>query len=319
MKPGLYPDIPEAVYHADPCETPSLSSSVACVIIDQSLLHAYRAHPRLGDNHEVVPPTRPIEIGSAAHALILGVGRQRIEVVAGDAYRTDAAKAQRSASYEAGRQPILQPDYDTALELTGCCVDQLMQIEGCKGFFDGQPELTGIVQDATGAWLRARFDMLEERNGRAIIWDIKTGQNSAHPAGLGKRIANMSYEIQAAFYERVLVQLRPDLAGRITFRWVFVENDVPHLIQVSEVDATGLEIGRRKVAAAIGLWHRAMQTGEWPGYPQQIIMADYPPFAESAWLNREEQDEAVLSLPPDPILCVPVDRPITPIFTDTLA
>lgn len=166
------------------------------------------------------------------------------------------------------------------------------------------------MQDATGGMLRARLDKFEDHGTHAIIWDVKTGKQPANPFGLGKRIANMGYEIQSAFYERVIIQLRPELSGRLTFRWAFIENAPPHFIQVSELDNTGLEIGRRKVAAAIGLWNRALQTGEWPAYPAKIVTAEYPVYAERQWMEREEFDASLHSLPPDPILCRPV--PHTP-------
>ncbi|WP_242401117.1 hypothetical protein [Acetobacter okinawensis] len=44
--PGIY-DLPEAQYHADPCPTPSLSNSVARILLDESPMHAHFSHPRL--------------------------------------------------------------------------------------------------------------------------------------------------------------------------------------------------------------------------------------------------------------------------------
>ena len=39
-------ELSDEVYHADPCPSPSLSSSIANLVIDKSLMHAWRAHPR---------------------------------------------------------------------------------------------------------------------------------------------------------------------------------------------------------------------------------------------------------------------------------
>lgn len=41
--PGLYLEVPERIYHADPCPSPSLSASVANVLIDQSPSMFWRA------------------------------------------------------------------------------------------------------------------------------------------------------------------------------------------------------------------------------------------------------------------------------------
>jgi hypothetical protein len=146
------------------------------------------------------------------------------------------------------------------------------------------------------------MDKFEDRGSSAIIWDLKSGDQSAEPSTLGRRIANMSYEVSSALYERVILTLRPELAGRLTFRWVFVENDHPHLISVGELDNAGLEIGRKKAAASIALWNRCLRENNWPGYPAQIVIAEYPPFAESAWLARELADETIRDAGMDPFL-----------------
>jgi len=50
-KPGVY-DIPDKEYHADPCPVPSLSSTLARTLLNQSPLHAWTKHPRLNPDHE---------------------------------------------------------------------------------------------------------------------------------------------------------------------------------------------------------------------------------------------------------------------------
>ena len=69
-EPGIY-DIPAADYHADPCPTASLSSSIGKIMDDKSPLHAWAAHPRLNPDCEENTATA-FDLGAAAHALILG-------------------------------------------------------------------------------------------------------------------------------------------------------------------------------------------------------------------------------------------------------
>lgn len=111
MKPGFYPDMSEAQYHSDPCAVPSLSSSIAKTIIDDSLKHAWLAHPQLNPNIEQTEPTREMEIGTVTHKLILGSGRDAL-VIDTDAYTTNAAKEQRAQAYAQGSSPILRPDLE---------------------------------------------------------------------------------------------------------------------------------------------------------------------------------------------------------------
>ena len=108
--PGLY-RMPAEVYHADPAPEPSLSSSIAKLLIDRSPEHAFHAHPRLSGPKEESDPTRPKEIGTAAHKLLLDQGRDLV-VVEAEAWTTKDAKVARAAAYAAGDCPILRPDLD---------------------------------------------------------------------------------------------------------------------------------------------------------------------------------------------------------------
>jgi len=78
-EPGIY-DIPETDYHADPIAEPSLSSSIAKILLARSPRHAWANHPRLNPNQE--PETRrEFDFGSAAHAMLLEGSMSNFSVV----------------------------------------------------------------------------------------------------------------------------------------------------------------------------------------------------------------------------------------------
>ena len=287
MDVGLHFNIPASAYHADPCPEPSLSSSVAKLLIERSPLHAKLAHPRLSLVAPESDPTRPKEIGTAAHKLILGRGGDLVTIDEAD-YRKDVAKKGRAEAYAAGKTPILMCDADVALALAETVWRRLGDSGDLASFNLARPEVVVIARDPNGAWLRIMIDKLEDHGSHAVIWDVKTGDQSAEPSGLGRRISNMGMEIQAEFYRHVLALARPELAGKITFKWLFVENEPPHESTIAELDATGREIGRRKAMHAIELWQRCLTSGEWPGYPRSHVVVEYPAFAERNWLEREE-------------------------------
>ena len=289
--PGLY-HMPAKVYHADPAPEPSLSSSIAKGLITHSQEPAYVAHPRLGQAPDAGrDPTRPMEIGTAAHKLILGHGADLVIIDAAD-YKGGAAKAARAAAYAAGDAPILRPDCEKAETLAEQVALRLARIEGCEGFQSAPAEVVAIARDRSGAWLRIMMDRVEIHDTHAIIWDVKTGDQSAAPQTLGRRVENMGMEVQAAFYIYVLGLLLPHLQGRIVFRWIFIENDAPHGTCVAEADAAGLHIGAHKVSLALARWSKAMKSGTWAGYPNQIVRVEYPEWAQKRWLEREESELA---------------------------
>ncbi|GEP09872.1 PD-(D/E)XK nuclease-like domain-containing protein [Methylobacterium gnaphalii] len=295
--PGLY-RMPAKVYHADPSPEPSLSSSIAKLIIEQSPEHAACAHPRIAKPKDADErdPTRPKEIGTAAHKLILGAGEQLV-IIEADDYKTGFAKSERARAYMDGASPILRPDAQKAETLADRVLSGLAGMDGCDAFAAAESEVVAICRDQSGAWLRIMMDRVEIYPTHAIIWDVKTGEQSAAPQTLGRRIDNMNMEIQAALYVHVLGLLFPKLQGRIRFRWIFVENEFPHGLSVAEVDNVGMGIGSRKVAAAIHRWNQCLKTGNWPGYPTDIVRAEFPEWASKRWAEREELDPQLRGVP----------------------
>jgi len=291
--PGLY-QMPAAVYHADPSPEPSLSSSLAKVLLDYSPEHARAAHPRLAaprpaDEEVEDKPTRPKEIGTAAHRLILGAGCDLTVIDAAD-YKGKDAQAARKAAYAAAGAPILAPDLAKAERAATRVLSHVAAISGCEGFATAPAEVVAVVRDVSGAWLRIMMDRVEIHPTHAIIWDVKSSSQSSAPQGLGRRVEQMAMEVQAALYTRVLATLLPRLSGRIVFRWIFVEADEPNGVCVAQADGAGTEIGARKVAAAIHLWNRCRAADHWPGYPAEIVRVDYPEWAERRWSERESLD-----------------------------
>ncbi|MCC7183582.1 MAG: hypothetical protein IT509_08435 [Rhodocyclaceae bacterium] len=72
-QPGIY-SAPAADYHGDHlAPEPSLSASMIRLLLEASPLHAWRAHPRLGN---CADDTRTAEsdCGTAAHAALLAAG-----------------------------------------------------------------------------------------------------------------------------------------------------------------------------------------------------------------------------------------------------
>ncbi|WP_342106341.1 PD-(D/E)XK nuclease family protein [Methylobacterium sp. SI9] len=288
--PGLY-RMSADVYHADCAPEPSLSSSIAKVLLEQSPEHAALAHPRLrAEKPEDRDATRPQEIGTVAHKLILGQGAEVVPIDFDD-YKKADAKTARADAYKAGRCPILMPDLVVAERIADRVLGRLPLIPGCEGFATAPAEVVAVVQDRSGAWLRIMMDRVEIHATHAIIWDVKSGDRSAAPHMLGRRILDMGMDIQAALYVRVLSTLFPHLAGRILFRWIFVENAEPNSVTVAEAPEGMLHNARRKVALAVHRWNHCRRLDTWHGYPAAIIVPELPGWADTQWSAREEAED----------------------------
>jgi len=280
---GLY-RLPEAAYHADPAPEPSLSSSLARVLLDQSPLHAWTAHPRLNFAWEPEAPSARMTLGSACHALLLGHGAA-VRVVDADSWRTKAAQMERDAAIAAGELPLLAAAHEEAQNIVEAARDQMAVcgLEAAAAGF-GDREVSAFARHESGVWLRARFDWIAE--GRGLIVDYKTTENAAAKP-FARRAAQMGYDVQAAFYLHVLGLLDSELAGRVRFVFVAQEIRAPYALAAYELSEADLEVARRKVEAAASLWSRCLSQDSWPAYPPRIERITLPHWSQARWLDRE--------------------------------
>jgi len=284
MKPGFYPDCDAATYHADKLTPqPSLSSSIAKVILSQTPRHAWFEHPRLNPNYEPSDDSK-FDLGSVAHELLLGKGAG-FEIVQANDWRSKAAQERREEARKTGAKAILQKDYDRAAFMAGYATGLLAQM----GIMlrDMDRELPFFWQDG-GTWCRAMADAIHCDNRLCI--DIKTTGVGLTDDALARQIDNLGYDLSAGHYIRGLERLIPESAGRWRWLWVFIEADDPHELRVIQADRATLEIGDRKAATALVKWRRALESGNWHGYPLEIVTGGLTDWAIERWRVREEID-----------------------------
>lgn len=286
--PGLYTGVDAGDYHADPCPTPSLSRSIAWKLINESPWHAWHTHPRLNPS-AVCEDGRRLDQGTIAHLLLIGRGRHFVEILAND-YRTKAAQAQRDLARAEGKTPVLTGDLARAQLMVKAAREQLAGIDGCQELFQpdaGDGEVVVAWQDEQ-VWCRAMFDWLP--HNRRCWADYKTTIGSANPAGLGRRVVDLGYELQAAFYEETICAIEPECAGRITPVFIFQEIDPPYAVSAITLDEEAMTVGRKMVEKALDTWKRCMASETWPSYPQVVTPVLYPHWATAKWLDQEAID-----------------------------
>lgn len=280
MSAELIDALAEADYHADPCATPSLSSSIAKVMIDRSPAHAWQAHPKLGATPRA--PTATMDRGSLIHRLVLGAGASVARIDA-DSYRTKAAQAARDEARAAGRIPVLAHDLEAATDAAVAIRENIAR-QGID--LDGRSEVSCTWQEQAvhgPIWCRSRFDHLVE--SRATILDIKTTR-SAHPNACARQVIDYGYDIQRAAYVRALERARPDLAGRVRFVFIFVETEPPYAAVPAQLDAMLREYGERRWQRAVETWSQCLHTGYWPAYSTEPVRLAAPP-----WLMARIEEE----------------------------
>jgi hypothetical protein len=281
----LHPAVAPADYHADCAIEPSLSSSLAKVLVAQTPKHAWLQHPRLNPKFKPEDDDK-FALGSAVHDYLAG-GAARIKIVTGfKDWKKDAAQEQRAAARAAGLIPLLTHQFEQVIDIAAVAKETAVK----EGISLGMQECVLIAEDK-GAWLRAMMDSF------APPWinDWKISKiNLANDAALARHMVDMGYDMRAAFYIHVAELVFPDLAGRINFRWLFLEEDEPFGLRIIEADATMREMGRRKMQYAIDIWRECLGNGRWPHFENLPRRLAYPDWKEREWLEREVAPTSVM-------------------------
>lgn len=279
--PGIYDGIPESDYHAD-CvgPAPSLSASIAKLLVLKSPRHAWLDHPRLNKAKalEAEKADRKRDVGTATHKLVLGAGKT-IRVLNFTDYKSGAAQKARDAALAEGFVPLLTDDYEKAdgtakairAELAGTQLDGILD--------DGEPEVTLVWRDIGGIWCRSRLDFLPNaarKGGFITVPDIKTN-GGADLEKWNRTAFDIGANIQAAFYERGLRALIPGIRD-VTFLFAVAEQEEPHGVRVFGIGGEALEKARGYVDIAMKAWAACMAAGSWPGYPKATTWLDEPVY-----------------------------------------
>ncbi len=268
MEPGIYPDISDLDYHADP----ALSSTGAKALIECPAIYREQI-----DN----PPIKDaFDFGHVAHRLLLGKGSEVAAypadcLGANGAVSTTAAKDFAKTAREQGKVPIKPDDYSKA-ELMARKVREHPEIGGV--FASGVAEMSAWSTDPeTGVTLRCRPDWLTETtDGRPVIADLKTTAGDTHEWALSKVIHDRGYHQSAAFYLDVLAACGVTDA---TFVLVFVSKEPPHQVRAVTLPPAALDRGRELNRRAIDLFAACTETGDWTCTHPAYAVIDLPRYA----------------------------------------
>ena len=168
-----------AEYIRDPARAPSLSASLAHILLTQSPRHAWLAHPRLNPQWMPDEGTNETDLGTIAHALLLEDDHSRLSVIEAPDWRKKDAQEARDDARSRGKVPILVHKYQTVLVMVKAAKQAIQRApEIRKAFEQGKPEQTLVWQDGD-VYCRARPDWLTDDRRLAI--DYKTVGGSAEP------------------------------------------------------------------------------------------------------------------------------------------
>lgn len=285
MPYGLH-DIPADEYHRDPCAKPSLSSSVAKLILQQSPLHGWTASPRLNPNWEPIEK-KTFDIGRAAHRAVLGKGGDYVAIpddllASNGAASTKAAKQFIEDARAAGMTPLKGDEIDQIEAMAEVARISLAEKE--IRLDPDRSELSALAE-IDGVACRAMVDNAPAES-RMPLMDFKTCED-ASPQACARAVMSYSYDVQAAHYLDVWEAATGE---RRRFRFIFQEKSAPFGVTTVLLSQDDMVIARKKIARARQIWDLCLTNNDWPCYPLADVELSLPAFFQERWLERESME-----------------------------
>ncbi len=288
--PGVHV-MDEATYHGDPAPAPSLSSTLARLILAKSPLHAWTAHPRLNPAWEPAEK-KTFDIGRAAHRAVLGRGADFVayppELLASNgAASTKEAKAWAEEQRAEGRTVLKADEVDQIGDMADAVQRQLAAM-GIK-LDPARSEMVALAE-IEGVWCRAMIDNAPT-DPRLPLYDLKT-TTDASPEALAKTIASYGYDLQAAHY---LAVWKAATGEDRKFRIVFVEKEAPYGVSVAELyrkpgdEADWFDHADALARDARRIWGECLTSGNWPCYPARVAVIGAPGWHLTKMEDRAER------------------------------
>lgn len=227
-----------------------------------------------------------MDMGTLIHRLVLGAGPAIHVVEAGD-YRTKAAREARETARADGKIPVL---IGAVAEANTAALVILDNLRKAGILLNGESEAVILWQEQAAhgpIWCRAMIDHVVQRDGRLVVYDLKTTK-SAHPKACQSTADNFGYDIQQEAYTRAAEALWPEYAGRVDFVFLFAEPAPPYAVTPARLDGIMRERGRRRWAYAVEKWARCLHTDTWPAYTAKPVTLESP-----SWLLQRETEASM--------------------------
>lgn len=270
MKPGLYPDLPAADYHAV-----QAMSAGGLKRMRRSPAHFYGAQldplrPQGGE------PTPAMKAGTLFHTILFEPGTLTSRYVVKPAglnlstKEGKAWKADQPATVE-----IIDAEALAKAQAQARNVRALPEV--AELLADGVPEASAFwVDAATGELCKCRPDWTSPADDGVILIDGKSCPD-ASPDGFARTAWNMSYLHAAAWY----IDGYESATGVEVLGYVFavVEHDWPHVAAPYMVPDDVLDLARAENRRLLDRYAECKRTGIWPGYSAGVSLITLPVWA----------------------------------------
>lgn len=267
-KVGIHRGIADAVYHSwDLCSSSRLRTI-------HNLTEAHLKCEMDAQREE----TEETAVGTAAHTLIFQ-SRQVLDLMfaiggpinekTGKEYGRDT-KAFETWLAEQGKQDVLRVDeLNRALAIAHAVQSDPITgpaIAACK-----DRELSIVAPIGDGVLCKGRIDGI----GAGMLLDLKTTGRGISEEDFQRSLASRGYGIQAALYRQLCDTLGIPV---IDVAYIVAESEPPYCARLFRLKDEVLADYDELLPGLIDRYARCIETGNWPGYPSQVVEVGLPPW-----------------------------------------
>ena len=148
---------------------------------------------------------------------------------------------------------------------------------------DAVAEASGFF-NYNGAKCKVRPDLY---TSDGTIIDLKSTQDASE-AGFRSAIRKFKYDFQACFYLEAMRAL-----GLPAKQFIFIisEKSPPYLTASYTLTASEIDRQKPRMQKACTIWATCMETGVWPGYPQEVVTLDLSRYGDNQRLSLSQVAE----------------------------
>jgi hypothetical protein len=242
-QPGIYAEIKNAAYHADP----ALGSTSL-----KTLATRTPAHWKWESEHPVHKDI--YDLGTVAHSLILEDDESGVVVIDVEAKRGKVWTEPADAAVNDGKIPLKRSEWD----MVNAMRDSVMAHPLARAAFTDHRAEQSVFWQEDGQMLKCRPDAWKP----GLLVDLKTTIN-ADPREFGRTAYKLGYHQSADHYTE---GVRIAAGETLPFIFVLVEKSPPYLVSVVQLDDDALAAGRALNDHAKTIYRECLAADMWPGY-----------------------------------------------------
>lgn len=240
-------------------------SSLKHILISPAHYQAALAAPR--------EETRAMLLGTLTHSVVLE-GGTLADVAVKPENLSLATKDGKVWKESIGDKPIIS--LQEASDIAGMAASIAANPHAAHLLKQCQQRETPLFANLQGVNCKALLDGLGCNGPEYVILDLKT-TDDASPEAFGRKVANLHYDMQAAFYSAILAA-NEQAEERPYWVWIAVEKTAPYTCVVYSANEW-METGEAKMMRALKSYAECKASGNWPQPWQGIQELPKPKWA----------------------------------------